>query len=168
MSMLTQAATETYRPAGLRATAVVGLVAMTVAATILLLLHVQLRFAISDLNIQTRKLQKEMNGKDGLENRRAPLRSKVEGLKAGDRILKYATEVLGMVPYDPAQAATLTLSNQRLQTWRECKASPGPEERSHATRQVAGNAPKGGGRESIETMLQALKSRLAARQPAKF
>ena len=156
MSMLTKATVGAYRPTGLRATAVMGLVAMTVAATALLLLHVQLRFAISDLKIQTRSLQKD---KEALESRRNQLRSTLEELKSGQRILDHAKEALGMVPYDPGQAATLTLSSERRNAWRDCEPDTATPAGLGPARQVAENAIKERGVESIETILEALKTK---------
>ena len=152
MSMMTTAASKTYRQHGLRATMVVGLLIGTVFATGLLLLHVQLRFATDDLKRETRNLQKERNR---LENEYSQLESRLEALKTGDRILDHARE-MGMVNYDSAQAGTLKVSKARAQDWAGCEpawsaGSPASERIEFASQNETQRAEK------VELFLNALR-----------
>jgi hypothetical protein len=152
MSMLTTAASRTYRPQGLRATAALGLVAGTVVATGLLLLHVQLRFAIDDLKRETRDLQKE---RARLDNEYSQAESSLEALKTGDRILNRARE-MGMINYDSTQAGTLKVSKSRMEEWLACDpawsaGSPASERIQFADRL------EDKGAEKVEAFLNAIR-----------
>lgn len=127
MSMLTKAVSMTYRPKALRATAVLGLIAMTAIAVGLLILHVQLQFEIRNLGIETRNLQKQ---RAALRNDLNQLNSGLEGLKLGKRILDYAHSELGMVSFDPAEADTMRVSEARLLEWRRWEPSEKPNRRT--------------------------------------
>jgi cell division protein FtsL len=152
MSMMTTAASKTYRRHGLRATMVVGLLIGTVFATGLLLLHVQLRFATDDLKRETRNLQKE---RSRLDNEYNQLESRLETLKTGDRILNHARE-LGMINYDSTQAETLKVSMARARDWLECEpawtaGSPTAERLEFASQSETQRAEK------VELFLNALR-----------
>ena len=60
MSLLTKATVQSSRSRGPQAMAVLGLVMMTMIITGMLLVHVQLRLKVKDLDIETPKWQHEM------------------------------------------------------------------------------------------------------------
>ncbi|MCX7014048.1 MAG: hypothetical protein NTW86_16085 [Candidatus Sumerlaeota bacterium] len=156
MSLLTQAAVQTHRPGRLRATAVMGLVALTVAVTVLLLLHVQLRFTIEDLGAQSRALQKD---RDRWISRRNQLISDLEELKNGDRVVQTAVEELHMVQCPPGRIDHLRLNPERVAAWREgTPKAKAPTASKPARQEVAATAaPKR--RESLETLWETFRAR---------
>jgi hypothetical protein len=163
VSMLTKAAAQDCRPSRLRASAVVGLVALTVVGTALLLLHVHLRLSIRDLAIETRKLQKE---KAQLESRRKQMASELEGLKDFKTIEQYGLGELGMVYHDPTQTSTLQISTESVRLWRECDPAAAPQRGARlAGLRIARRLEERGG-ESLETILHVLKTAVKEDSPA--
>lgn len=161
MSLLTRAAVQTHRPGRLRATAVVGLVALTVAVTALLLLHVQLRFTIEDLGAQSRVLQKD---RDRWISKRNQLISDLEGLKNGDRVMETAVSASGMVECPPGKIEHLRVNPDRVAAWRD--GVPEEKSKTSARGEVVANAAPAR-QDSLGALWEALKSKWEEPQPAR-
>lgn len=149
MSMMTRAATMKTRSNRPRAVTVIGVLLVVAGLTGLLLLHIQLRFAIKDLKMESRAFQKR---KVKLESQLSQLTSRLEELKRGERVFSYARETLGMVPYEPSGEGVMLVDSKRLKEWRECDIE------SDSRRRPAETAASRGV-ESVEKLLNALKAR---------
>lgn len=85
---------------------VVTIVVIAGAALALCLAQLHLKFALSDLQQETTRLQSEKMELTSKVNR---LRSDVESYKRGDRLLAYARDELGMVDLSPMQVERITI-----------------------------------------------------------
>lgn len=154
MSLLTKATVKTYRSRGPQAMAVLGLILMTVGMAVLLLLHVQLRLAIKDLDIDTPKWQRE---KERCVNELNQLQSDIERLKDGNRVLEFAQAELGMVTYSPGQAETLQVDADRIEEWKLCRPEYDKNRIPFGSREVALETIETKGTESIQAILKILR-----------
>jgi len=155
VSLLTKATVRTYRSRGPQAMAVLGLVLITGVVTGFLLLHVQLRLAIKDLDIDTPKWQRE---KERCLNELNQLESDIERLKDGNRVLEYAQTELGMISYNVGDAQTLRVDTSRIEAWRTCRPEFESKRIPFVGREVALETLEARGEESLQVMMDILRT----------
>ncbi len=161
MSLLTKATVQSSRSRGPQAMAVLGLVMMTMIITGMLLVHVQLRLKVKDLDIETPKWQREMQRSTNELNQ---LRSDIEKLKDGNRVLEYAQVELGMVTYNPGQAETLRVDEKRIEEWKRCSPKFEKKRLGFGAREVAMETLEAKRDESLQTIMKILRTPSASTQ----